>query len=123
MNPENTIFEAKRLIGRNFDDSTVQTDIKGFPYTVINKDGKPYLQAHYQGELKTFSPEDIFHDINQNERDCGKLYRETVTDAVITVPAYFNDSQRQATKDAGHIGIECIAYHQRTHSGSDCLWS
>ena len=92
------------MIGRNFDDSTVQTDMKGFPYTVINKDGKPYLQAHYQGELKTFSPEEISSMILIKMKEIAESYiGETVTDAVITVPAYFNDSQRQATKDAGII--------------------
>ena len=90
------------MIGRNFDDSTVQTDIK--IYTVINKDGKPYLQAHYQSELKTFSPEEISSMILIKMKEIAESYiGETVTDAVITVPAYFNDSQRQATKDAGHI--------------------
>ncbi len=104
MNPENTIFEAKRLIGRNYDDTTVQSDLKGFPYTVVNQQGKPYLQANYQGELKTFSPEEISSMILTKMKEVAESYiGEKVTDAVITVPAYFNDSQRQATKDAGLI--------------------
>ena len=104
MNPENTIYEAKRLIGRQYEDSTVQTDMKQFPYTVVNKGGKPYIQASYKGELKTFSPEEISSMVLTKMKDTAEAYiGEKVTDAVITVPAYFNDEQRSATKDAGRI--------------------
>ena len=104
MNPENTIFDAKRLIGRKFDDPAVQSDIKHFPFTVISDDNKPKIQATYQGELKTFQPEEISSMVLTKMKEVAESYiGETVTDAVITVPAYFNDSQRQATKDAGAI--------------------
>ncbi len=104
MNPENTIFEAKRLIGRQFKDSTVQTDIKQFPFAVVDKGGKPYIQATYKGELKTFSPEEISSMVLTKMKEIAEAYiGESVTDAVITVPAYFNDEQRSATKDAGRI--------------------
>lgn len=104
MNPENTIFEAKRLIGRQFSDSTVQSDVKQFPFGVIDKGGKPYIQAKYKGELKTFSPEEISSMVLTKMKETAEAYiGETVTDAVITVPAYFNDEQRSATKDAGRI--------------------
>lgn len=104
MNPENTIFDAKRLIGRKFDDPAVQSDIKNFPFTVISEDNKPKIQAKYKGELKTFQPEEISSMVLTKMKEVAEAYiGEKVTDAVITVPAYFNDSQRQATKDAGHI--------------------
>ena len=104
MNPENTIFEAKRLIGRQFSDATVQSDIKQFPFAVVDKGGKPYIQATYKNELKTFSPEEISSMILTKMKDTAEAYiGEPVTDAVITVPAYFNDEQRSATKDAGKI--------------------
>ena len=104
MNPENTIFDAKRLIGRKFDDPSVQNDIKNFPFTVISDDNKPKIQATYKDELKTFQPEEISSMVLTKMKEVAEAYiGENVTDAVITVPAYFNDSQRQATKDAGHI--------------------
>ena len=104
MNPENTIFDAKRLIGRKFDDPAVQSDIKNFPFTVISDDNKPKIQATYKDELKTFQPEEISSMILTKMKEVAESYiGEKVTDAVITVPAYFNDSQRQATKDAGMI--------------------
>ena len=103
-NPENTIFEVKRLIGRNFSDSSVQGDMKNFPFEVVSQDGKPYVQATYKSELKTFSPEEISSMVLVKMKEVAEAYiGETVTDAVVTVPAYFNDSQRQATKDAGAI--------------------
>ena len=104
MNPENTIFDAKRLIGRKFDDPAVQNDIKHFPFKVISDDNKPKIQANYKNELKTFQPEEISSMILTKMKEVAEDYiGEKVTDAVITVPAYFNDSQRQATKDAGMI--------------------
>ena len=104
MNPENTIFDAKRLIGRKFDDPAVQNDIKNFPFNVISDDNKPKIQATYKDELKTFQPEEISSMILTKMKEVAEAYiGEKVTDAVVTVPAYFNDSQRQATKDAGMI--------------------
>jgi L1 cell adhesion molecule like protein len=105
MNPENTIFDAKRLIGRKFEDAAVQSDISHFPFNVISdKDGKPLIQAKYKSELKTFQPEEISSMVLSKMKEIAESYiGEKVTDAVVTVPAYFNDSQRQATKDAGLI--------------------
>ena len=104
QNPENTIFDAKRLIGRISSDAATQNDIKHFPYNVISKDDKPVIQAKYKGEIKDFLPEEISSMILTKMKDVAESFLgETVDSAVITVPAYFNDSQRQSTKDAGAI--------------------
>jgi L1 cell adhesion molecule like protein len=105
MNPENTIFDAKRLIGRKIDDAAIQADMQHWPFKVIAKDGgKPHVQVEFKGEQKTFSPEEISAMILTKMKEIAESYLGTaVTDAVITVPAYFNDGQRQATKDAGAI--------------------
>eukprot|EP00834_Sanchytrium_tribonematis_P001637 NODE_42_length_34079_cov_0.552619.p1 type:complete len:655 gc:universal NODE_42_length_34079_cov_0.552619:6536-4572(-) len=104
MNPENTVFDAKRLIGRKFTDSEVQSDMKHWPFKVVNKDTKPYIQVQYKGEAKTFSPEEISSMVLTKMRQTAEAFiGKDVKDAVVTVPAYFNDSQRQATKDAGAI--------------------
>lgn len=104
QNPENTIFDAKRLIGRQFNDSATQSDIKHFPFKVISKDNKPIIQANYKNELKEFQPEEISSMILTKMKTIAEDYLgEKVESAVITVPAYFNDSQRQSTKDAGAI--------------------
>lgn len=105
INPVNTVFDAKRLIGRRFSDSSVQSDIKHFSYKVINKDGdKPFAQVQYKGDTKDFSPEEISAMILTKMKDVAESYLgKEVKSAVITVPAYFNDSQRLATKDAGTI--------------------
>ncbi len=104
QNPENTIFDAKRLIGRNFDDNSTQSDIKHFPFKVIEKNNKPLIQAQYKGELKDFQPEEISSMVLIKMKEIAEDYLgETVDTAVITVPAYFNDAQRQSTKDAGAI--------------------
>jgi len=104
MNPHNTVFDAKRLIGRKFNDTEVQADMKHFPFKVVAKDGKPNVQVEFKGEEKTFSPEEISAMILTKMRETAESYLGgTVTNAVVTVPAYFNDSQRQATKDAGLI--------------------
>jgi len=104
MNPKHTIFDAKRLIGRKFDDTSVQNDMKHWPFQVANKEGKPYLQAEYKGETKTFTPEEISSMVLVKMKEIAEAYiGQTVRDAVITVPAYFNDAQRAATKDAGII--------------------
>lgn len=104
MNPTNTVFDAKRLIGRKFTDSSVQEDVKHFPYKVVNQDGKPYIKVEFKGEDKVFTPEEISAMILTKMKETAESYLgKTVTDAVITVPAYFNDAQRQSTKDAGKI--------------------
>merc|ERR1712157_314660 len=104
MNPSNTVFDAKRLIGRKFDDSAVQSDMKHWSFDVINEGGKPKIQIEYKGEKKNFYPEEISSMILVKMKETAEAYLgKDVTDAVVTVPAYFNDSQRQATKDAGTI--------------------
>jgi L1 cell adhesion molecule like protein len=104
MNPQNTIFDAKRLIGRKFEDSAVQGDMKHWPFDVISDGGKPKLQVEYKGEKKSFFPEEISSMVLTKMKETAEAYLgKTVTDAVVTVPAYFNDSQRQATKDSGTI--------------------
>ena len=105
MNAKNTIFDAKRLIGRKTDDSVIQEDLKIWPFEVTgDKDKKPFLNVSYKGEDKKFSPEEISAMVLSKMKETAEQYLgETVNDAVVTVPAYFNDSQRQATKDAGTI--------------------
>merc|ERR1711959_689435 len=105
MNPTNSVFDAKRLIGRKFNDPVVQSDTKHWPFKVVAKDGdKPHIQVQFKGEEKTFSPEEISSMILTKMKEVGEaLTGKSVKDVVVTVPAYFNDSQRQATKDAGTI--------------------
>ncbi|KAF2903837.1 hypothetical protein ILUMI_02335 [Ignelater luminosus] len=104
MNPDNTIFDAKRLIGRKFDDPKIQGDMKHWPFKVVNDCGKPKIQVQYKGETKKFAPEEISSMVLTKMKETAEAYLgASVRDAVITVPAYFNDSQRQATKDAGVI--------------------
>jgi L1 cell adhesion molecule like protein len=103
-NPNNTVYQAKRLIGKKFDDPEVQSDMKLLSYDVINKDDKPSIQVEFRGEQKVFTPEEIGSMVLTKMKEIAESFLgESVTDAVITVPAYFNDSQRQATKDAGTI--------------------
>jgi len=105
INPENTVFDAKRLIGRRFSDPVVQEDMKHWPFKVICSEGdKPKIQVHHQGSVKTFTPEEISSMVLTKMKQIAEAYLgKSITNAVITVPAYFNDSQRQATKDAGKI--------------------
>jgi len=104
MNPNNTIFDAKRLIGRKFDDATVQADMKHWPFKVISEGGKPKIQVEYKNETKSFTPEEISSMVLTKMKEIAEAYLgKKISEAVITVPAYFNDSQRQATKDAGVI--------------------
>merc|ERR1711994_1141599 len=104
MTPNNTIFDAKRLVGRKFNDSTVQSDRKHWPFQVVDENGLPRLRVEHQSEEKTFTPEEISSMVLVKMKETAEAYLgTTVTEAVITVPAYFTDSQRQATKDAGVI--------------------
>ncbi|CAF1332853.1 unnamed protein product [Rotaria sordida] len=109
-NPENTIFHVKRIIGRKFNDSSVQQDIKHFPFSVIGDKGKPIVKVNIGYGEKLFTPEEISAMILGKMRDIAEGYLgKKVTNAVVTVPAYFNDAQRQATKDAGTIsGLNVI---------------
>ena len=110
-NPENTIFDSKRLIGRKFTDPSVQSDIKHFPYNVMKgTDGKPIIQVQTKDGEKEFQSEEIAAIILTKMKNIAESYLgEEIKKAVITVPAYFNDSQRQATKDAGVIaGLEIL---------------
>ncbi len=111
MNPKNTVFDAKRLIGRKFSDQQVQDDMKDWSYKVISGDAdKPTIEVDFNGETKQFSAEEISSMVLTKMKDIAESYLgKKVTDAVVTVPAYFNDSQRQATKDAATIaGLNCL---------------
>jgi len=104
QNPLNTVYEIKRMIGREYNDPVLQRDLKLLPYTVLNEKGRPKVKVSFMNEEKTFSPEEISAMILTKMKDIAESYLgKKVTDAVITVPAYFNDSQRQSTKDAGLI--------------------
>ncbi|AEA38984.1 heat shock protein 70KD (nucleomorph) [Cryptomonas paramecium] len=105
MNPHNTVFDAKRLIGRRFQDPAVQEDVKHFPFKVICKDGdKPAIEVSFKNETKIFAPEEISAMVLMKMKEIAESFLgKEIKNAVITVPAYFNDSQRQATKDAGAI--------------------
>merc|ERR1712018_88877 len=104
MNPENTVFDAKRLIGRKFNDPCVTTDKKHWPFTVKEVATKPKIEIEYKGEKKQFFPEEISSMVLVKMKEVAEAFLgKKVNNAVVTVPAYFNDSQRQATKDAGTI--------------------
>ncbi|KAG7879079.1 hypothetical protein KL905_003526 [Ogataea polymorpha] len=104
LNPKNTVFDAKRLIGRAFSDESVQKDIKSWPFKVIDDNGNPKIEVEYLGETKTFSPQEISSMVLTKMKEIAEAkIGQKVEKAVVTVPAYFNDAQRQATKDAGAI--------------------
>jgi len=105
MNPRNTVFDAKRLIGRKFYDNVVQADMKHWPFKVICREqDKPFIEVEFKGETKVFAPEEISAMVLVKMRETAEAYLgRAIKDAVVTVPAYFNDAQRQATKDAGTI--------------------
>lgn len=104
MNPSNTVFDAKRLIGRKYNDEKIQNDMTHWPFKVVNDCGKPKIEVQFKGERKIFAPEEISSMVLTKMKETAEAYLgDTVKDAVVTVPAYFNDSQRQATKDAGAI--------------------
>ena len=109
MNPGNTVFDAKRLIGRKFSDSVVQADVKHWPFKVVTRgDDKPIIEVQFKGEAKQFAPEEVSSMVLSKMKEIAESYLgKEVKKAVVTVPAYFNDSQRLATKDAGTIaGLE-----------------
>ena len=105
-NPENTVFDAKRLIGRLWTETTVQHDVKFFPFKVINKNSKPHIEVDTGADNgnKVFAAEEISAMVLIKMKETAEAYLgKTITNAVVTVPAYFNDAQRTATKDAGII--------------------
>lgn len=109
-NAKNTIYDIKRLMGARFSDPSLQRDLKYFTYNVVDVNDRPKVEVQYMGETKQFSPEEISAMILGKLRDIAEAYLgHPVKKAVVTVPAYFNDSQRQATKDAGVIaGLEIV---------------
>ncbi|CAI4220838.1 unnamed protein product [Auanema sp. JU1783] len=109
-NPQGTVFDAKRLIGRQFNDTQIQEDIRNFPFAVKNRGGKPIIEVEYKAETRQFNPEEISAMVLMKMKETAETYLgHDVRDAVITVPAYFNDSQRQATKDAATIaGLNAV---------------
>jgi len=110
MNPSNTIFDAKRMIGRKFQDPKLQADLMHWPFKVVCERDKPMMEVEFKGQKKRFTPEEISSMVLGKMRETAEAYLGyKVADAVVTVPAYFNDSQRQATKDAGTIaGLNVI---------------
>merc|ERR1711988_1573655 len=104
LNPSQTVFDVKRLIGRRFKDSTVQKDMKLLPFEIVEKTGKPMIKVQVKGEAKTMAPEEVSSMVLTKMKETAENYLgKEVKHAVITVPAYFNGAQRQATKDAGTI--------------------
>jgi heat shock protein 5 len=104
INPENTVFDVKRLIGRKFSDKSVQADKKLFPFKIVSKDDKPYVEILIDGKGRQFAPEEVSAMVLVKMKEIAETFLgKEVHHAVVTVPAYFNDAQRQATKDAGTI--------------------
>ncbi|TIB67253.1 putative heat shock protein sks2, partial [Wallemia mellicola] len=110
MNPKNTVFDVKRLIGRRTDDDEVKKDSKAWPFEIVDKEGSPVVKVQFKGEEKQFSPQEISAMVLTKMKEIAEAKLDSeVTKAVVTVPAYFNDSQRLATKDAGVIaGLEVL---------------
>ena len=99
INPENTVFDVKRLIGRDYSDKSVQADKKLMPYKIVSSDNKPFVEITSNGKVSKFAPEEISAMILQKMKSTAEAYLgEEVKNAVVTVPAYFNDNQRRATK-------------------------
>lgn len=109
-NPRNTVYEIKRLMGRDYDDPMIQQDLQDYPFTVVNDDSRPRIEVEYDGETRRLQPEEISAMILAKMKETAEDYLDhAVTKAVITVPAHFSDAQRQATKDAAEIaGIEVL---------------
>ena len=104
LTPTNTVYDVKRLVGRKYLDKTVQSDKNYLPFEIVNRDGKPYVEALIGGQKKQFAPEEVSAMILTKMKEIAEVFiGQKVTNAVVTVPAYFNDAQRQATKDAGTI--------------------
>merc|ERR1712176_235122 len=104
LNPSNTVYDAKRLIGRRFTDAAVQHDMKLWPFSLVSVDGKPIIEVEVSGAMKKFTPEEISAMVLGRMKETAEEFlSKEVKNAVVTVPAYFNDAQRQATKDAGTI--------------------
>eukprot|EP01006_Ploeotia_vitrea_P043168 TRINITY_DN66697_c7_g12_i1.p1 TRINITY_DN66697_c7_g12~~TRINITY_DN66697_c7_g12_i1.p1 ORF type:complete len:712 (-),score=458.16 TRINITY_DN66697_c7_g12_i1:77-2077(-) len=104
LNPTNTVFDVKRLIGRKFGDASVKRDMKLLPYKIVNENGKPFVQVHYKNKIKKMAPEEISAMVLTKMKQTAESFLgKEIKNAVVTVPAYFNDAQRQATKDAGTI--------------------
>merc|ERR1711939_374115 len=104
INPSQTLFDVKRLIGRKYDEKSVQSDKKLLPFDIVNKGGKPMISVKVKGETKQLMPEEVSSMVLTKMKETAENYLgKEVKHAVITVPAYFNDAQRQATKDAGAI--------------------
>jgi heat shock protein 5 len=110
INPAQTLFDVKRLIGRKYDEKSVQSDKKLLPFDIVNKGGKPMISVKVKGETKQLMPEEVSSMVLTKMKETAEQYLgKEVKHAVITVPAYFNDAQRQATKDAGTIsGMEVL---------------
>ncbi len=122
-NPENTIYDIKRLIGRKMTDKSVIEDIKTFPFKVISdKNNNPLVQVQYMKETRTFSPEEISAMIITEMKETAEAYLgEKIKNIVVTVPAYFNDSERQATKDSIAIaGLNCLRIINEPTAASLC---
>merc|ERR1712018_780494 len=123
MNPNNTIFDAKRLIGRKFNDSTVQSDRKHWPFQVVEQNSLPRLKVEYQSEEKTFTPEEISSMVLVKMKETAEAYLgSSVNEAVITVPAYFNDQSASGNKRCRYdCRSQRFEDHQRTNSCGHCL--